>query len=839
MTDAHSSPQASRSVGGRASNGLLRYFVEHRTAANLLLALMLMAGVAAGLQIRSQFFPDVVIESITVRVPWDGAGPEDVDRSIVAALEPRLLAVDGVESMRAQAQEGRASITLEFEPGWDMSVAIDEVKTAVDETTTLPDEADDPRITLGRFRDLVTNIVLAGPRTPDQLDLYAQELKSRLFQAGVSRVTVQGVRDPQIRVEPSEASLERYGLTLREIADRVAAEVEARPAGELDNGAGRVRAGEERKSVDRLGAVSVRTLPDGSRLLLRDVAVIRERGAESGVAFFRDGQPAVQLRVERDAEGDSIGIQRTVEQVVETYRPALPADVETVLTRTRSQAILDRLDILWRNGLTGLGIVLVLLFLFLSARTAFWVSAGIPAAMMATIAFMWAFGLSLNMVSLFALIICLGIVVDDAIVVGEHADRLARDGLPPADAASVAATRMAAPVFSASVTTVIAFLALVVIGGRFGELIADLPRTVALVILASLVECFVILPAHMRHALAAQARGAAAGARARTVAWWDRPSLYVNRWFETVREQGLRPLMRWATRQRYPVLAGALALLAFTLAMRFDNTVRWRFWSAPERGVVQANVMMLSGATREDTFAMLEEMRRALEETDRALAAEHGRAPVTDAIAKLGATSGRGLSGEDTRDPDQLGSLSIELIDPDFRPYSQGDFVRLWRSRIEEHPLLETLAVRGERSGPGGDAIEIELTGGADARTLKAAAEALKARLAALPGVSALEDSLPYDAAELVLTLTPKGEALGFTTQTLGAELRARLAGITAAQFPRGAREAEIQVALPEQTLDAAFLYRTRVPIPSAGGATIALTEVAEIERRPSFGVIQ
>ncbi|MEL6283378.1 MAG: efflux RND transporter permease subunit [Pseudomonadota bacterium] len=812
-----------------------RYFVDHPTAANLLMALMVVAGLAATTQIRSQFFPNVVIESVTIRVPWDDAGPEDIDEAIVEPLEPNFRELEGVDSTRTNAREGLGSIVVEFEPDHDMGQAIDEIEAAFDAAIGLPEDAEDETIRRNVFRDRVTNVLITGPTTPELLDDYAEELREALFARGVTRVGIPEEVRSVLRVEPHPAALERYGLSMSEISQAIAAEVEARPAGALAEGGARIRAGVKRTDVAALDTIVVRTLPDGGKLLLRDIATLRDDGARDGVELFHDGQPAIEMQVERSAEGDALSIQDAVEDAIAELSPTLPQGVEIRPIISRADNIAERLDILYRNGLTGLAIVVVLLFLFLSARTALWVAAGIPAAVLATIAIMYWTGFSLNMVSLFALIITLGIVVDDAIVVGEHADRLARDGQSPSDAATNAAVRMSSPVFSAMVTTLIAFGAMMVIGGAFGELIAEIPLTVCVVLIASLIECFLVLPAHMRHALAAQAREA----------WWDQPSRVFNRGFEQMREHVFKPMLRWALKARYAVVSGAVALLLLSTSLFVDGSVKWFFFNAPERATVRANLAMAAGAGREDTFAMLEEMRRALDVVDERYAAEHGAAPVVDHLARLGSGSGRGLASAESRDPDQLGAFTVELIDPDLRPYSQQDFLQDWRAEIQRPPLLEELKFRGERTGPGGDAISVELSG-APTRVLKEASEALKGELAQLAGVSSLEDSLPYDKPEYVLTLTPRGEALGFSTEALGAELRARLAGVTAAEFAVDGREIEIEVGLDEAFLNEGFLDQTFVPLPGvsavdagSAAATIALSDIVDVASRQGFASIK
>ncbi|WP_135504496.1 efflux RND transporter permease subunit [Roseovarius aestuariivivens] len=815
-----------RDLPGRAS-GVISYFTRHPTAANLLMVVLLVLGLAAAPRMQAQFFPDVIVDDVTVGVVWDGASAEDVDSAIVQVLEPALLAVEGVAESSATSREDRATITLEFEPGWDMGRAADEVQAAVETITDLPEEAEEPTVTRGAWRDRVTDVVISGPVGVEQLGQFADELVVRLYDAGVTRTTVRGVAAPHTIVEVPSTNLIAYDITMGEIAAVLAAEADADPAGDVTGGATRVRVGTENRAADQIGALVLRSNPDGTKLTVGDVARVRVEGVDRKRAFFVNDDPAIQIRVDRSARGDAIDIQARVEDIAARMESTLPEGTQITLIRTRSEAISGRLDMLLENGLTGLALVVGLLFLFLNARTAFWVAAGIPVAMTATVALMYVGGLTINMISLFALIITLGIVVDDAIVVGEHADaRLRRLGETPVQAAERAAQRMALPVFSATLTTLIAFFGLVAIGGRFGDLIVDIPFTVIVVLTASLVECFLILPHHMSRALAHGGRDH----------WYDWPSRTVNRGFTWVRETLFRPFMALVVRGRYVVLAGMIVLLAGQAAQFIRGDVQWRFFNAPERGSVTGNFSMAPGATRADTLEMMAEMQRATEELGAEYEEEYGRNPLAFVVAEIGGNAGRGLAGADTKEPDQLGGISIELIDADLRPYSSFAFVADLQEKVQRHPLAEEVSFRGWRSGPGGDALDVEFFG-ASAETLKAAAEDLKTAIARFPEVSGLQDNLSYDKEELILDLTPQGQALGLTIDDLGRTLRARLNGIEAATYPYGPRSAEIRVELPEAELTADFLERMQIRTPAGG--YVPLADIVSVEQRTGFSTIR
>ncbi|MCC0065139.1 MAG: efflux RND transporter permease subunit [Defluviimonas sp.] len=815
--------------GGRAAaKGLLAYFTRHATAANLVFVLCIAAGLAALPRMRAQYFPDVVVQEIDVSVAWDGAGAEDVDRAIVQLVEPGLIGIEGVQDVTSTAREGRAGINLEFEPGWDMNRAQGDVEAALAAAGALPEGADDPTVTLGAWRDRVTDVVISGPVGYDQLTRLADDFLVRLHRAGVTRASIQGIGAPDLTVEVSAAALLRYDLTLSQIAERIAAEVDPDPAGEIGGGAARLRTGSEKRSPEALRAIALRSDADGGALMLGDVAVVRQEAGNAVLGYYSGGNPAVLLRAERSAEGDAIAIQKSVESTAAEMRATLPAGVTIDLIRSRSEEIEARLDILLGNGLMGLGLVVTLLFLFLNARTAFWVAAGIPVAMLAAAAIMYSVGITLNMMSLFALILTLGIVVDDAIVVGEHADYRARTlGEPAVIAAENAVRRMAAPVFSSTITTVIAFLGLMAISGRFGDLIADIPFTVSVVLLASLIESFLILPNHMAHALSRIGRGR----------WYDAPSRVMNRGLGWVRDRLVRPLTRAVIVARYPVIAGAVALLAWEGSLFLRGDVAWRFFNSPEQPVITGNFAMLPGATIEDTrrvMAALQASTDAVAETFRD--GQGGANPLRFVLAQIGANSWPYLASSDTKEPEQLGSISIELSDPDLRSWTASDFVTALQKAAPRDPMLEELSFRGWHSGPGGDAIDVQLYG-AGAGELKRAAEALKRGLERFPEVSGLEDTMPYDKDELLLDLTPQGRALGFTVEALGRELRNRLSGIEAATFPDGTRTAAIRVELPASELTADFLDRTQLR--TATGSYVPLGDIVSVSHRSGFSTIR
>ena len=809
------------------SGGIISYFIRHPTLANLMLVVLLVAGLITAPKMRNQFFPDVVFETVSVNVKWPGAGAEDIDRSIVQFLEPVLMSIEGVDSTSSQSKEGSTSIKLTFDSGWDMSRATDDIQEAVDSVSDLPEDAEDPTVRRGGWRDRVADAIISGPVSLEQIGQFADELVVRLFAAGVTKTTVSGLAAPETLVEISSINLIKNDLSMVEIAKAIKGEASTDPAGDVNGSNSRVRTGIAKRTAEEIRSIALRSYPDGSKLLIGDVASVSVGEKNRKRAYFVNKDPAISVTIERSAQGDAIEIQEIVEDVAAELKSILPAGVTIELIRARAEAITGRISILLENGLLGLGFVVILLFLFLNARTAIWVAAGVPVAMAGAVALMYAAGLTFNMISLFALIITLGIVVDDAIVVGEHADfRFKNLGEEPTIAAENAAKRMAAPVFSATITTIIAFFGLVAIGGRFGSLIADIPYTVVVVLLVSFVECFLILPHHMAHALRSASKQR----------WYDFPSRTINKGFEFLRDKFFRKLMTLIIKFRYPVLAGALVILCAQAVLLVSGDVKWRFFNSPEQGSISGNFAMLASAKRSDTLEMAEEMQRATNEVASKYEEEFGTNPLEYVLYQVGGNSRRVISGQESKDIDLLGALSIELIDADLRPYSSYKFIADLQDAVRRHPMLEVISFRNWASGPRSDSLDIRFYG-ADSEVLKKSAESLKVALLKYPEVSGVEDSLSYDKEELILDLTPQGQALGFSIGDLGQVLRDRLNGIEAVTYPDGVRSAKIKVMIPPNELTSDFIERTFLR--AQGGEYVPLSDIVTVISKIGFSSVK
>ncbi|MGE4220462.1 MAG: efflux RND transporter permease subunit, partial [Alphaproteobacteria bacterium] len=442
-------------------------------------------------------------------------------------------------------------------------------------------------------------------------------------------------------------------------------------------------------------------------------------------------------------------------------------------------------------------------------------------AMLATMAVMLLTGQSINMVSLFAMIMALGIVVDDAIVVGEHADAQRRAGLSPLAAAETSAGSMGAPVLASSLTTVAAFLPLFVIGDIIGKIIVAIPYVIVTVIFASLIECFFVLPAHMRAAL----RGDP-GRASRLRDWLDRH-------FDRFRDGPFRRTVLLAVQWRYATLALSLAALILSIGLVAGARLTFHFFPAPEPDKLYANLQMVAGTPRETTAAMLDEMERALRVAEDRLTEGRGGL-VRMAAGHLGMAVGE----QDTfraQGGDEIGGFVVELAPSDERDVRTGAFIEAWKAAILPRPGLEALTVLPAQGGPPGRELDIRLTA-ADPEALKAASDAVKALIARFPGVSDVKDDLPYGKRETVLTLTPQGQAMGLTTESVARQVRAAYDGAVAMRFPRGDEEVTVRVRYPLADADAGLLERLRLRGPQ--GAEIALEDAVSRREKQGFARI-
>ncbi|MEP0942846.1 MAG: efflux RND transporter permease subunit [Rhizobiaceae bacterium] len=484
-------------------SGLISLFVRHRNAANLVMVLMIIFGAISLSRINTQFFPKIEIPVISVSVTWSGASAEDVESNILEIIEPEIRYLDGVDRVTSRAREGIASIGIEYEAGADLKEALREVETAVNAITTLPEDAESPSVRRStRGFDRVARLALTGPVSEKALRFYAKKIRDDLIDRGIDKTIFTGLRTRELQVDIPEQELRRLDLTVGEVSRIISSNSRDLPSGQMEGSVEKqLRTLADAENAKGLGAIEVRSFASGEKVRLRDIADITDGYKDGEPRGFINGQRAIQIEVQRADNADTLRTNQILTEYLKDIEGSLPAGLELLQYDVRANALTDRIMLLVTNGLGGLVLVIGILFIFLNARIAFWVAAGIPVAMLATIGIMWLLGQSINMISLFGLIMMLGIIVDDAIVVGEHTATRFTEGDGPYEAAENGAGRMVMPVSAAMITTIAAFAPILVIQGGIGQIMGVLPIVVIAVIVASLIECFLILPGHLAHTL--------------------------------------------------------------------------------------------------------------------------------------------------------------------------------------------------------------------------------------------------------------------------------------------------------------------------------------------------
>lgn len=794
--------------------GILGFFVIHRNAANLLMGMLVVAGLYALTQLNTQFFPKTEVPTISVVIAWPGASAEDVEGNIIEAIEPEVRFLDGVDSVDSYAREGVAQIVVEFASGADMQKAQSDIEQAVSSVTTLPQDSERAVISRFIFYESVAALAISGPFTESALRAYAKDIRDELLNSGVDRVVMKGVRDPELIVEVSEANLRRLDLSVADVSARIRQVSQDLPSGTLE-GAQEKQLRSMGLATDpaSLGAIEIKSLAGGEKVRLQDIADIRDGFDESQPTGLRSGQLAMQLDIQRAMTADTLDVQANVEKALAGLTSTLPPTLKVEMFNVQADLVFDRIMLLVKNGVGGLLLVLAILFVFLNARVAFWVSAGIPVAMMATLAVMLATGQSINMISLFALIMTIGIIVDDAIVVGEHATTLREQGHPPAVAAYLGGKRMFGPVFAAILTTVAAFAPILLIGDIIGQILRAMPLVVMAVMVASLIECFLVLPGHMHHALEGSMK------QSRFHAWF-------NAHFARFRDGPFRRIVAVSFDMRYTTLAIAVAAFIVCIGLMQTGRVGFQFFPSPEGETVDATVVFAPGTPREVTQDAIEQIDAALGRAVVQLAGEDGEL-VQMSYGTIGETGGSfsATSG------DNRGSLQVELVASELRSIRTRELVAAWRAELPVIPGVERIALKERRGGPPGRDLDVRLTGG-DPRELKAAALEVRDLLATFDGVSDIEDDLPYGKQELILEVNPRGAALGFTTETVGRQVRNSFEGAISKRFARDDEEVTIRVQLPEseksRALEDLFLRTDQ-------GREVPLTEIVSIREQSGF----
>ena len=786
-------------------NDIIGVFAQHKVAANLMMIVMLLAGVWGLSNLNVQFFPNFEVEIVNVRTIWSGASAEDVERSITIPLEQTLRTTDGLDKMTSTSAQGTSLISLEFPEGTDMGEATDRVEELVNSVRNLPADAESAEVSHVLRFEPVARLLVHGPDEIRELRPLVRRIERELLELGIAKVNITGLPEDELAIQIPQATLADIGLSLGDVAARIAAESRDLPAGTVgrDDVGREVRTLSQRRSEVGFEEITLMADREGRLVRVSDVAEVERRARPNQVALTFRGEPAL-----KSAEI----MQEWLSDAAARY----PPDVSITVYDESWTLIKDRINLLLKNGLGGLVLVIAILFLFLNGRVAFWVTVGIPVSFMATLAIVYLAGGSINMISMFALIMALGIIVDDAIVVGEDALTHYQTGEGSLEAAEGGARRMLAPVMSSSLTTIAAFIPLFVISGFIGNILGDIPFVIVCVIIASLVESFLILPGHLRHSFKGLHHA--------------KPGRFRQRWdagFARFRDHYFRRVVTWAVNNRFAIIAIALACVIVLFGLMRGGRIGFSFFPNVEGNVIVASATFVAGTPPERVEAFVADIETALYETDEALGG--------NLVQIANVATGRAFfsNGRRTQTGDQFASVTLELLPSDQREIRNETFIEAWESRLYEPPGLEYLTITSRTGGHPGRDLEIRLTG-QNAELLKQAALSLADSMAAIPGVLAIEDDMPFGQQQLVFRLSPLGETLGLSVESVGRQLRAAFDGELAQIFNEGDEEVEVRVMLPDEErhrLSALEDFSVFLP----DGDTVPLLSVIDLDERRGF----
>ncbi|MGO2879085.1 MAG: efflux RND transporter permease subunit [Halomonas sp.] len=784
--------------------GPLAWMIDHGVAPNLLMLLFIVGGLMASLAIKKEVFPEFEIEIVQVSISYPGATPEDVEQSLLLPVEAAVSNVEGIDELTSSAGEGSGMVSATLIDGVDVMRVYQDIQQAVNAITTLPSAADPPRFTLAGGSRSVVSLQVYGSVGLAALHDAAEDVRAELQAAeGISRAELSGNREREIQIHLDEEAIERYGLDHQQLASRIGAEALDLASGQLTTAEGEwlVRYQGRRNSAAEFADLPILTTAQGTPILLGDIARVSNGFAETDREEFYNGEPGLSVNIYQIGHQTPTSISEAVYGELERLRAGLPPGVSLDVARDSSEIYEDRLSLLLKNAWMGLALVMVLMALFLEARLAFWVTLGIPTAFLGAMLFLPWIGVSLNMMSMFAFIIALGIVVDDAIMVGENIYSYREEGYSLRDAAVKGAGEIAVPLTFAILSNIVAFLPLLFLPGFLGMLFATLPVVVVTVFLISWAEALFILPSHLAHSR-----------KPRETPAWQRP-------LEALRQRlqgGLHhftyhqfePFLQRALNQRLLSVSIGVAVLVVVLAWSMSGRLGFSLMPRAESDQVQATVTLPIGTnisvSRELSQQLLDAAQQ-LSEREETLA--------------FSSTRSR-LDGEELQVRLDIASSSLDAWPP-------SRIAGEWRELAGDLIGAQSVRFESDFGGPGsGAALSLRLSH-PDTQVLEAAA----ARLAEVLGEYELTDidsGIGDGKPQLEMRLSAEGRALGLTGSDLAQALRGPLQGATAVEQFVGRSEISVEVRLPE-TDRASLNELYRMPVRTPDGLSVPLSRVADI----------
>jgi len=818
-------------------NGIIDWFARNSVAANLLMLFIVIAGLTTLPTITQKPFPDVEIDVITVTVEYLGAGPEEVELGVCIRVEEEVEGVEGIEKISSTAVEGMCAVSIELLSGSDVDRALDDVKNRLDAIDTFPEDAEQPIVAQLVMQRPVIDVAVSGAVGERALRELGQQVRDEIARLpGVSQVVLTLARPYEISIEVSEAALRRHGLTFGQVADAVRGSSLDLPGGSIDSEGGEIllrTKGQAYWGPD-FEKIVVLTRLDGTRLLLEDVATVRDGFQETDQAARFDGAPAVMVRVFRVGDEDVIEISDGVKDYVAEADARMPEGVDLTVWRDGSRDLRDRRDTMLRNGRAGFLLVLLVLAVFVRPRVAFWVALGVPISFAGAFSLLPLFGISIDVISLFAFIMVLGILVDDAIVVGENVYTHQQRGEDRLESAITGAREVSVPVIFGVLTTVAAFGPMLAVQGVIGTVFWVMAIVVICCLFFSLIEAMLVLPSHLGHGRPDKPLAEQNWLARRWNTMEDRFAGGLERFTGTRFRHWLELTGEW----RYLTVAIGVALWLCAVAF-VVGPLRFSFFPPLEADYVTARLTMPAGTPVEITEAAVEQIEAAIPALRAELDGEHappGGSLVIHALTAIGeqpfkqSQSGPPSGSARSSATGHLGEVTLELLPSDQRSISTGEIAQRWRQHAGPIAGAEELIYASSLFSAGQE-IYVQLQG-RDIDQLREAADRLKTALASFPGVIDIADSFRAGKQEVKLSILPEAEALGLTLQDLARQVRQGFYGEEAQRIQRGRDDVRVMVRYPESDRRSlGDLENMRIRTPDGGELPFRAVAHAEMGR--------
>lgn len=800
------------------SKGIIAWFARNSVAANLLMIILLLGGLVSAFTINKEVFPTFELNYLRVSVAYPGAAPQEIEEGINIKIEEAIEDISGIKRITSVASDGYGNVTIEVDEDYEALDVLDEVKLRIDSISTFPANIEKPDIYQIKPENSVMWISIYGDMSLTEMKEFAKKIRDEITTLpAISRADVVGVRDYEIGIELSEDKLREYGLTFSQVAQAVQNSSIDLPGGSIraEDGDILLRTKGQAYTGEDFSNIVVSTRPDGSRIMLPQVAVIKD-GFEERLEYTRfNSKPAALIEIKSIDDQDALAISEQVNNYITERRATLPASVQLDTWGDSTHYLKGRLNMMLSNMFTGALLVFFILALFLDLKLAFWVMMGLPVCFLGTLLVMpmEPFGLTINLLTLFAFILVLGIVVDDAIVIGESAySEIERKG-HSIDNVIRGAKRVAMPATFGVLTTIAAFMPMLMVSGPQGIIWQSIGAVVVLCLAFSLVESKLILPAHLAHMKVRDKSGKRSWLGQRKDAFNARIQYFIN--------HSYRNFLEKAIRNRYNVLATFIGVLILSIALVASGKVRWIFFPDIPSDFIQVDLEMEEGSSELNTLKTVMAMEDALFAMDEQMADEYGEGVVKHSFVYMGSRTQAFVMAELTKGED--------------RAVDGVAIAEAWRNAMPELLSVKSMEMSASTNDGGGD-ISFRLESD-DLEQLKLASAELKSKLADYEGVYDIADNFSSGSQEIRLQILPEAEALGLTLSDLARQVRYGFYGYEAQRILRNKEEIKVMVRYPlEQRRTVGHLENMMIRTPS--GIAVPFQSVAKIDLGESYSAI-